>query len=66
MFRKIIGISILVIGASLCRRGGWAEDEQYEDLSILGKIGSKMVAKGLKIAMIDVSIAEQIVEFNIL
>ena len=66
MFRKIIGISIVVIGASLCRRGGWAGDEQYEDLSILGKIGSKMVAEGIKIAMIEVSIAEQIIEFNIL
>lgn len=66
MFRKIIGISMAVIGVPLCRRGGWAGNEQYEDLSILGKIGSKMVANGLKIARIDKSIAEQIIEINIL
>lgn len=64
MFRKTIGLSIAAIGAPLWERGGWTGDEQYQDLSIFGKIGYQLFATGLKIAGIDETNIDQFIECN--
>lgn len=45
--KKTFGYVIGCIGAILWESGGWTGDEQYEDLNWVGKIGYRMLCKGL-------------------
>jgi len=47
--KYFIGTVMASIGAKLWENGGWTGEEQYEDLTLLGKIGYNMLCKGLEL-----------------
>ena len=44
--KQFIGKCIGHLGAFLWEKGGWTGDEQYSDLTIIGKIGWYLFYKG--------------------
>lgn len=46
--KKFVGKIIAYIGAYLWEKGGfWNENQQYENLTVFGKLGYNMFVKGL-------------------
>ena len=51
IMKKHIGFVMALAGAHLWEKGGfWNDDQQYENLTVLGKIGYKLCMKGLALA----------------
>ena len=46
--KQFIGKCIGHLGAFLWEKGGWTGDEQYSDLTIIGKIGWHLFYKGFR------------------
>ena len=44
---KLIGRYVAYIGAELWEKGGWTGKENYDDLSVIGKLGYHLFCTGL-------------------
>ena len=47
---KHFGLFIADIGAKLWKHGGFWKASSYDDLNVIGKLGYKLMCKGLDIA----------------
>ena len=61
--KKRIGFAISRIGSRLWEKGGyWIEGHEYEDLTVLGKLGYKLFIAGLSIAGVTREMLDEIAE----
>ena len=58
--KKLIGVWIGSIGAYLCDKRVWTGDERYEDLTVMDKLGYRMICRGLTMMGVTIEDIERL------